>query len=58
MDRVKRVYEWPSVRGSLLRIEMANGRKKNLTLWADHLGLGGQAALLNHFMEDARPHRF
>lgn len=58
MDDVKRVYEWSSLRGSLLRMEMANGRKRNLTLWADHLGLGGQAALLNHFMEDARAPRF
>ncbi len=50
MTEVLRVYEWNSLRGSLLRMEMASGRKRNLTLWADHLNLAGQAALLNQFI--------
>ena len=54
MEEIRRVYEWSSIRGSLLRIELASGRKRNLTLWADHLNLNGQAALLNQFMMDAQ----
>jgi hypothetical protein len=51
---IKRVLEWSSIRGTLLRIEFVSGRRKNLTLWADYLPLTGQVALLNSFLRSVK----
>jgi hypothetical protein len=50
VDEIARVYEWKSIRGTLLRMEFASGKRKNLTMWADYLPLSGQVSLLNGFL--------
>jgi hypothetical protein len=51
---ISRVFEWSSIRGTLLRIEFVSGKRKNLTLWADYLPLTGQVALLNSFLSSVK----
>jgi hypothetical protein len=47
---IKRIFEHRTGKGNGLRVELVDGRKKNLSLWTEYSALGEQVAALNRLI--------
>jgi hypothetical protein len=54
LEDVVRAFERRTRKGNGLRLELVDGRKKNLTLWTEYLSLSSEVAMLNHFIHRGR----
>ncbi len=54
IQRVKQVFERQARKGNGLRLELSDGRKKNLTLWTEYLSLAKEVGAFNHLIHATR----
>jgi hypothetical protein len=54
IQRVKQVFERQTRKGNGLRLELSDGRKKNLTLWTEYRSLTKEVGAFNHLIHAIR----
>ena len=54
IQKVKQVFERKTRKGNGLRLELSDGRKKNLTIWTEYQSLTKEVGAFNHLIHATR----